>query len=171
MIPKAIRYPARMSLIITLRTGKGEKIYPPYLKIYYKSKLTSSFPKNYLVNVSFNTDYTMDIKKFQNAMLAILITLSVIVLIAAIIKFNVWRNTHPKLYDADTYIIKCVYVFCVSVCGLFGKTMFWFLWAITFYWYIFFKMQYRIYLLLPPMNDESYKTYYEHFYVSFLFSL
>ena len=48
--------------------------------------------------------------------------------------------------------------------------MFWFIWAISAYWFVFFKMQYQIYLLLPPVNDVSFKNYYKHFYILFYIS-
>ena len=31
-------------------------------------------------------------------------------------------------------------------------------------------MQYQIYLLLPPVNDVSFKNYYKHFYILFYIS-
>ena len=39
--------------------------------------------------------------------------------------------------------------------------MFWFLFAITAYWYIFFKLQYSVYILLPPLNTwwENYRSF------------
>lgn len=98
--PNVIRYPARIKLIITLQNTSDEKIYPPYLEIYYKSKLYSSINTYYLVYTTFNTYYEMDIKKFVNIMLGFLIAFLVIIVIATWIKFNVWLNTHPKLYDA-----------------------------------------------------------------------
>lgn len=102
--PLAIRYPAKIKIIITLRSVRGEsKIYPPYIEIFYKSKLTSSLDKSQITLISFRMDYNMDLTRFNNIMLGILIAFSVLVLIAATIKFNVWLNTHPKIYDVVSF--------------------------------------------------------------------
>lgn len=101
--PFAIRYPSKIKLTITLRNIDEAKIFVPVIEIFYKSKLVSSIPDSYLAKLSLIVDYDMDITSFNNTMLAFLITLTVIVIIGGSIKFNVWRNTHPKLYDPVSF--------------------------------------------------------------------
>lgn len=99
-LPTVIRYPVKIKLVITLRNDISQaKIYPPYLEIFYKSKLVSTISQSYLSAISFSVDYTMDITKFMKTMLGFLIALTIIVVIGSSLSFNVWLNTHPKLYD------------------------------------------------------------------------
>jgi meckelin len=98
--PTIIRYPTKIKLVITLIDGSGERIYPPYLEIFYKSKLISTITTSFLTKFSFFVDYDMNISRFLKVMLGFMITLIVLIFIAVYLKFNVWLNTHPKLYDS-----------------------------------------------------------------------
>ena len=168
--PLIIRYASSIKLVITLQNISNPKIYPPYIEIYYSSKLVSSIVENQSRPFSFTVSYSMDITSFQKAMLGILITFVILTIIAAGVKTNVWRYTHPKIYNPGTYIIRLFLSFFTTLLGFFGKTMFWFLFFISLYWFAFFKLQYRIYLLLPPFNEESFKLYYEAFFILFYVS-
>lgn len=50
----------------------------------------------------------------------------------------------------------------------FGKVMFWFLFGISAYWFIFFKLQYRAYVLLPFVDDLTYGAFFRPFDVGLL---
>jgi hypothetical protein len=34
-----------------------------------------------------------------------------------------------------------------------GKVMFWYCWGISAYWFIFFKFQYKVFILLPQYDN------------------
>lgn len=164
--PFTIRYASKLKLVITLQNMSQPLIYPPYLEIFYNSRLVSTIDEFTTSQFSFTVDYTMDISSFMKAMLGIMITLIILMFICAIVKINVWRYTHPKIFNPDTYYFKALLNFITVFLGLVGKAMFWFMFFISMYWFIFFKLQYQIYLILPPENDSSWSLYYQPFYAS-----
>lgn len=103
VLPIAIRYAAEMKLIINVRTDVKYRIFRPYLEIFYKSKLVSNSQTYYLSNINFSVDYKMNITRFNNIMLGLLIAFIVGILIVSGIRLNVWRTTHPKYYDPVRY--------------------------------------------------------------------
>lgn len=103
VLPIAIRYAAEMKLIINVRTDVKYRIFRPHLEIFYKSKLLSNSQTYYLSNTNFSVDYKMNITRFNNIMLGLLIAIIVGIFIVAGIRLNVWRTTHPKYYDPVRY--------------------------------------------------------------------
>lgn len=49
----------------------------------------------------------------------------------------------------------------VFLIGTWGFMFFWFLYGICGYWFIFYKMQYDVYILMPSLDD------YEENYIEF----
>ena len=99
-----IRFPKSIKLKVTLRNVSGNYIFPPMLEIEYASKLVSSMSVNSLSKLSFKADYNMEIKKFRNAMLGILIFLLICCILFSGLKLNVWRNTHPNIYNPVRFL-------------------------------------------------------------------
>ncbi len=56
-------------------------------------------------------------------------------------------------------------MYVIFTIELFSKTSFYFMFAISAYWFVFFKLQYAVYLMLPPIDEFTFSKYYKHFYV------
>lgn len=169
-IPIIFRFASEIKIIITLQNVSSPRIYVPYIQIYYYNKLVTSIKENTSRLIQFSVDYNMDITNFINIMLGLLIGFIVTCIIASSIKTYIWRFKNPNLYNPKSYIFRILKYFIFVLFGLISKTIFWFLFGISFYWFIYFKFAYRIYLWLPPVNDNSYTLYYQQFYILFYIS-
>lgn len=58
-------------------------------------------------------------------------------------------------------------MYAIFTIELFSKTSFYFMFAISAYWFVFFKLQYAVYLMLPPIDEFTFSKYYKHFYVRY----
>ena len=82
----------------------------------------------------------------------------VVLLIAQMI---VWNLTPQLSEDPSAFCKFAVVKFFFSALDLYSYLFFWFLVAFTGYWFIFFKMEERVYLLLPEINSlMDYKPFY-----------
>lgn len=105
VLPIAIRYASEIKLIINVRTDVKYRIFRPYVEIFYKSKLVSTSQTYFLSRISFLVDQKMNITRFNNIMLGLLIAFIIVILIVSGIRLNVWRTTHPKYYEPVSLIL------------------------------------------------------------------
>ena len=105
VLPIAIRYASEIKLIINVRTDVKYRIFRPYVEIFYKSKLVSTSQTYFLSRFSFLVDQKMNITRFNNIMLGLLIAFIIVILIVSGIRLNVWRTTHPKYYEPVSLIL------------------------------------------------------------------
>ena len=118
-----------------------------------------------LCSPSFTVEYAMDTTPFWKVTRALFITMNVIFGLILVLKLIVWCKT-PSLSDDASAQCKfaVVKIFIVAI-DLYSNLFFWFLVIFTGYWFIFFKLQERVYVLLPALN--TYSKNYKHY--DFLF--
>ena len=73
----------------------------------------------------------------------------------------VWTKLNPRALIQEHYVLSFICTMFFKLCKFFGLIMFFYLYFITCYWSIFYKGQYKLYLLLPPLGQ------YEDFYMKF----
>ncbi len=151
------------------REGRNARVYKPILEIFYATKkLTQNPDINDKVNyayVSFQSEYFTEMKKFMNTMLGLLIAACVLVFIIVVYRVWVWIKLNPKDLLPDSWFIDLLITIFFTLCRFFGIFMFWFTLIISAYWYFFYKLQSRIFLLIPPLR--FYSKYYEKFDIIF----
>jgi len=134
-------------------------IYVPYLYIDYRERKTSYVQQNPTTTVQIDTDYKMYSAGFMellNTSFWICISLmSLIIILKCCIE-----SSRPRLGDDEKLQSMFVRTF-VNAIDYFSAIFFWFIFAMTGWWFIFFKLQERVYCFLPSL-DEYYTLYYQY---------
>ena len=155
-------YAQRIKLVVELKNErKNHKIYRPYFEIYYSNSTELTSP----VYVSFISEYKVDIKNFMKACLAFLIVCIIIVLIIVVFRMIVWVQLNPRELTPESFSKTFILTLLMKICKWWGLFSFWYCFICCAYWYFFFKLANRIYLLMPP--QEQYKKYYRKFDIMF----
>ena len=153
-------YAQRIKFVVELiNQNNKHNIYRPYFEIYY-SNVT-----NDAVYVSFISEYKTDIKNFMKACLAFLIVCIILVLVIVIFRMIVWVQLNPKELTPESFSKSFLLTLLMKICKWWGLFSFWYCFILCAYWYFFFKLANRIYLLMPPL--EEYKKYYRKFDIMF----
>lgn len=163
-----ITYAKTIKFVVELQNNReGSKIYVPYLEIFYSTRSTEDIVQNNnpQAYVSFISQYQMDIKKFMDVMLGLFIAINVVVVIIVIYRMYVWVKVNPKELAPDNYFLYFLCTCFFKLCKFWGIFNFWFTFIISAYWYFFYKLQYRVFLLLPPLTE--YSKYYKKFDIVF----
>lgn len=156
--PFGLRFPKLIKLIVLLQNTEGSKIMVPYFEIFYKAQSISLIESNGKATISFISEYRMNIESFLNTASAIFIILNILIVITVVVRMYVWYKLNPPALSPDNYILWFIWTFFLKLFEWWGKVIFWFCWVVSAYWYIFFKLQYRVFVLLPPLD-----TWYENY--------
>ena len=157
-------YAKRVKLYVrTIKGTKEEKIYLPYFEVTYAKKENSE-P---YIEYTFITEYKSDISTFLNAMKIIFIIITVIVGLLVIYRTFVWIKMNPIELVENGYFLKLLLEIFYKAFKYIGKFYFWFTFGISAYWYFFYKLQFRVYYLMPPLDDQCYITFKIIFLIGF----
>ena len=150
-----LRYARDIKLKVELMTEEDHRIFIPLLTIEYRSRFTNYIRETDSEDdVTFDSEYTMDTDNFWEVATAVFITNSVLTFIIWVVRIYIWSKNNPTKYSAETYI--------PWMCGN-GLTLllqtwafmnFWYLYTMCAYWFIFYKMQYYTYILMPSLDDD-----------------
>jgi hypothetical protein len=143
--------------------NKPEAIFVPYLEIDYEEKTTEAIFKEdiaKLKDVFFISEYMMDDAGFWGLARATFWTLLVILLLLVIMMTAVHsraeglssRETSNSKYSNGPCSFGTFAKSIVSAFEVFSSLYFWYLYAMTGWWFIFFKFQQRVYVLLPGLG-------------------
>ena len=154
------QYLSKVKLRFVLRSDKEQEIYVPYLILTYKArKLTYINNTDSTASISFVTEYTMDTSRFWEIAEGIFIGMNVIVFISWITRLFVWTKINPQKDSPTTWTTWMILTGIRMLISTWGFIMFWYLFGLTGYWFIFYKLQYHVYALVPPLT-----TFQENYY-------
>lgn len=160
-----IRYVHEIKLEIILHPSEPERIYLPVVRIAYRER-----PLNMILNEDrvasswLVTEYIMDISGFINTAKGFLITLNILALIIVIYRFYNWTKTNPQLLYRGNYTTYSLGQLLYYLFDTWVTIFFWFLVGISCYWFIFYKLESRAYVLLPK---HKWMGYYRDFDILF----
>ncbi|XP_028416781.1 LOW QUALITY PROTEIN: meckelin-like [Dendronephthya gigantea] len=149
---KVIRVAEMLQLHIRLRNGQGQ-IYPPYIKVRYKTiKLNDDILKrDPTVRVSFSVNYEMDTSSISQDVKTAAGVLSGFGIIYGLILVYSWRRRKGiEVIDLPTMLH-----FVAFALGSLATMYFWVLFGLASLWLIFFKEQDIVYRLLPTSEQEN----------------
>mgnify|MGYP001005826267 CR=1 FL=1 len=138
-------------------------IYVPYLEITYRERqatdiIGSDVVEPYaLAQVIFSTEYAMATDLFWQGARAFFYTL-LGVMIFCIIVATYFLCEKPSLADGGSGSGGGVNIFfkmTMSTLDLFSTIYFWYLFAMTGYWFVFFKLQERVYCFMPGLDTHT----------------
>jgi len=157
-----VRYPYNMVFEYKLDPSNEEMIYLPYLRISYRER-THTYIKetNSAAKIYFATYYIADTTKFWEVAMGIFYTLLAILILIIIIKMQVLLSK-PQIGaeqndNCKTGIISLI----VFILDFFSTFYFWYLFFMIGYWWVFFKLQERVYTFVP--THETYWTNFEQY--------
>lgn len=130
-------------------------IYTPLLIINYRERSKTGIAANSLATVTFKADYEADSTPFLNVVRGLFIGAMILYGILVIGQICIWSFL-PQLSDDVT--ARCQYAivkFLITSLHTFSSLFFWFLVILAGYWFVFFKLQERVYLLLPAVLHTS----------------
>ena len=139
--------------------GGSSKIYLPYLKIIYNVATTSD---QYTPQVIFRSDYYMDMDNLVRGFMIIFWVLLIIVIFMVFCRMYVWTILNPQRLSRDVYVWYFLINFLMKLFKFYGAFAFFYSWGVTAYLYIFYKLQYRPYILLWSY-DYPYNKFDEKF--------
>ena len=161
--PVVIRYPKQMTMKISLieEHEREEMIYLPYLEITYRERTKTYIEERPLSEVSFATEYRLDTQRFWNSAYAMLIVFIIVLILIMMVKMYKSCNRQGISKSNDD---ACQYIFLktiVAIIDVFSTLFFWFCVLLTGYWFVFFKLQERVYCFLPGLDTylENYKSF------------
>ena len=134
----------------------------PLLIITYRERSKTGVATNSLASVSFTAEYAMDTSNFWKTVSGLFIGCMVLFGIIVIVQVCIWQCS-PTLSDDKS--AKCKYaivkIFLTGI-DVFSNLIFWFMVLVAGYWFVFFKLQERVYVLLPQIsksNDSDYTPF------------
>lgn len=157
----AVRFPKLLKFIVILQNTKKANIMVPYLEIFYKSKSSNFIKTEPQTLVQFISEYRMSIQDFISAMTGVFVTLNILIGLVLSVKMYIWYKLNPPQLSPDNYSLWFIWTGFFKLFQYWGVTMFWFIWGISAYWYVFFKLQYKVFVLLPPLGTwwDNYRAF------------
>ena len=172
-VENTIIYARRIILRARLQNDNHRsKIYQPFIEIAYAKKSidqqatnTQTLERMRRTFVSFRTDYYLDIEeRIMKGIISTFIIVTVASVIFTLTRMYVWTKLNPSVLSPDNYIIWAFGTFLAKLFKYWGLFMFFWIWGLTAYFYIFYKIQYRPYVMFPTI-DVNYGKYYRKFCV------
>jgi len=160
-------YAKKVKLCINISSNDKEKIKLPIFEVTYDKKKISEI-KDDSIQYEFITEYKGDISSFIKAMVTIFIILTVIVGLLVIYRVYVWIKMNPSNMVKSSYFLLIIFEFFYKSVKFLGIFYFWFTFGISAYWYFFFKLQYRNFAIMPPLDDDCYTKFKIIFYIGFV---
>lgn len=161
-------YAKKVKLCINISSNDKEKIKLPIFEVTYIDQKKISEIKDDSIQYEFITEYKGDISSFIKAMVTIFIILTVIVGLLVIYRVYVWIKMNPSNMVKSSYFLLIIFEFFYKSVKFLGIFYFWFTFGISAYWYFFFKLQYRNFAIMPPLDDDCYTKFKIIFYIGFV---
>lgn len=182
--PAVVRFAKTIRLTTTVQSLFPNKIHPPVLEILYEDRLVSDFfalgvdeqgnPADAATNedVSFAVEYTEDYEDFWKSTSAFFAMAMTLMGLVSLLRLYNWSRRNSRL-QGDAPVDFVFLARGVSyVLSTFAQVFFWFLFVYGAYFFVFFKMQDNVHLLLPVRredyaSDDDYYAFYVTLQVCF----
>lgn len=157
--PDFVTYPSKMTFEMALDPNNEEMIFVPYLRIDYRTRTKTYIESNSArALVEFGTYYSSSTESFWSTAMAIFYIVLVIMLLILIIKTQVMLSKPTLSQDQNDKCRTGLITALVNLLDFFSTMYFWYIFFMTGYWFVFFKLQERVYCFMP-----THKTYWENF--------
>ena len=158
--PVNIRYAKTVKFKVKIQDEyRKSRIYMPVLKITYAESEDAS------AKVTFKSVYYMDFNNVKNGINGLFWVMFVLSLVVVVFRMIVWARLNPSKHNEGIYCCYTSVTLLFMAFKYFGLFMFVFTSGVSAYWYIFFKLQYRPYVLFPDEDEKSTEKYETQFYI------
>lgn len=151
--PFLVRFAHTMRFLVEMQKDKAKFIYKPKLEILYKEKVDNLIKDKPREEVEIESDFFMNLDAEISAIKTFFWIGAIGTIVFWIMRMYIWSLLNPSDLSPDNYI------FYISITGIMKLFKIWsyyillFTTILTSIWFIFFKLQDRIYLLLPKNNS------------------
>ena len=157
-----MRYPKEIVLEVELDLNNEEMIYLPYLRINYRERTSTYILQNSAyAEIEFGTYYKSSTVKFWETAMIIFYCILVLLVLIVLIKMQVLMSNPLVSSDQGDSFRTGVIAFVVYVLDFFSTLYFWYLFFMIGYWFVFYKLQERVFLFVP--TNETYWTNFEQY--------
>jgi len=179
-----IKYATKIILRTQIQEDKTDKIYPPTLTIEYGEKKPSEFSDAIAVDdddigaassspiatVMFKVEYTMNTVDFWYNATILIGFLTAVAGMIWMIRVRNWQNRTSKIGAGDLDQVGMIYMVHVIMlmCHSFVVVFFPFTFCMCAYWFVFFKLQDTVFILMPA-DDEFLVEDNEYYYYIAIF--
>ena len=148
--------------LLNKEQGKSKMKFP-YLRIYYS--YSSGNEEN--LDFFFVSNCTMDLSRIMRISLGFLIFCVCLVVLVVAARMYVWTilNPYEATNDKGVYTAYFGVHLIFTIFKYYGIIIFFYSWALTGYWYIFYKLQYRPFVFLPSLYASYWDYNYKFFFV------
>ena len=162
----SFKYAEKIKLVIETSDPEHEyKIKYPLFEVTYAEKRNTQNVQKY--EFTFIAEYKSDVSGFVKSMKAVFWVLTALAIFMVLYRTFVWIQNNPMQIIPDNYILKLLFEFFYKSCKYLGTYYFWFTFGISAYWYFFYKLQNKIYFLMPPNEDKVYTKFKVVFFIGF----
>ena len=158
-------YARNITFNVELINSDGKsKMKLPYLRIYYS---LYSRTEDQSLDFFFVSDCTMDLNRIMRYSLGFLIFCICLIVLAVASRMYVWTilNPYESTNDRGVYAAYFGIHLLFTIFKYYGIIIFFYSWALTGYWYIFYKLQYRPFVFLPSIYASYWDYYYKFYFV------
>ncbi|UJR38008.1 hypothetical protein I4U23_030690 [Adineta vaga] len=146
---RSIHYAKSIRIVNTLSNG-GNYIQPPAIFIEYGELTSSNIGKDTLVQVSFESNYQMNLDTHIRDIWIAIGVLSGLGVLLAFARTTVWQSREGKeIIDLGT--IRKLFLY---ICNILATVFFIVMAGVSLWWLIFFKRQDAIYLVIPTSVQQ-----------------
>lgn len=154
---EAVRYAKKIVLQIQIQSEKTTRLYPPKLTIEYATATKESWLGEDEISSVFQVEYSMKTNKFWESIQIMIGFLCAFGVAIFGIRLNNWQSRQRSSDDTGSggsmFGLSLVLHAFMVACHTFAVLLFSFIFMICAYWFIFFKLQNEVFLLLPPENE------------------
>ena len=156
--PNYIRYAKTVTFKVQIQNNnQHSKVYLPVLEIEYATSEKDS------EKVTFSSVYYMNMENVKKGVHIVFWIMFVASLVVVVLRMIVWARLNPSKHNEGLYCCYTSVTLLFMAFKYFGLFMFVFTSGVSAYWYVFFKLQYRPYVLFPDGKEK--KDLEKQFYI------
>ena len=153
-MPIVVRYPKQMTFEVKLDQQNEEMLYVPYLRINYRERHSTTIrDSNSEAQIEFGTYYISSTAKFWETAMVVFYVLVAILVLIVVIKMQVLLSRPNLAQDSSDNCRLGVISFVVFLLDFFSTIYFWYLFFMIGYWFVFYKLQERVYCFVPTQKE------------------
>lgn len=166
-MPSVVRYAKNITLKLELDTNQNqnEKLFVPHLEIEYEDRKSSEVLKQddmRITTVAFTSEYYMETSGFWSFANTFFTILIIAVAFLTMLQVFIRQRSDKLQVEAQSASMQFALIRSITAAmDIFSNIFFWYLFAMCAWWFVFFKLQQRVYCLLPALgsDDVNYHQY------------
>lgn len=157
--PQVLRFAKSLSLQIKTQSLNTKRIYPPLLTIEYAD--TQSFQP---VIISLNVVYSSDTTSFWSFAVSLFVLACIFAGCRAFFRTFTWQRRSTRNEEVASALFQSLLYLMTSVMENIASATFVVLLILCSYYLIFFKLQSRVYMLLPAVEPHAFTNTMDEYY-------